>query len=52
MLLLELELQMALKPIIDVPIAESIERTKVRNPNSRVFLLGPKMILGGRFELR
>ena len=52
MLLLELVLPMALKPIIDFPIAKSIERTKVCNPNLRVFLVGPKMVMGGRIQFR
>ena len=43
MLLLELVLQMALGPIIDVPIAKSIERAKVCHQYSRVFTFEPTM---------
>lgn len=43
MLLLELVLQMEIEPIIDVPIAKSIERAKVCHQSSRVFTLKPTM---------
>ena len=45
-------MHMALKPIIDVPIAKSIERTKECILNSRVFPVEPTMILGERFGHR
>ena len=47
MLLLELVLQLALDPIIGVPIAKSIERAKVCHQNSRGFTLESTMSWDG-----